>query len=145
MTSSTAVARQALEQGHALAQRRRELDLAAHGALGDGGDMRLQADMIGELVDAFLADHGRIHVGEEQRLAAAARRLHHDVDGRAGERRAHAIGDSAAVDRLGVVLGALKGMSAAMPGSSQIGACGDRQRGARAFDRGGIERGRRGI
>ena len=64
--------------------------------------MRLHADMIRELVDAFLSDHGGIHVGEEKRFAAAGRALHHDVDGRAGERRAHPIGERAAVDCLGV-------------------------------------------
>jgi len=72
--------RHVLQQGDTLAQSRFEIDLAAHGALGDGGDMLLQADEGGELVDAFLADHGRIHVGEEQRLAAGGRRLDDDVD-----------------------------------------------------------------
>ena len=36
--------------------------------------------IVGEFVDAFLADHGGIHVGEKQLLAAAGGRLHHDVD-----------------------------------------------------------------
>ncbi len=89
--------RQAREQRHPLAQRRRELDLPAHGALGDRGDMRLHPDIIGKLVDAFLADHGGIHVGEEKPLAPAARTLHDDVDRSAGQRRAHAIGEGAAV------------------------------------------------
>ncbi|CAM5201041.1 hypothetical protein BTHI11S_04836 [Bosea thiooxidans] len=35
-----------------------------------------------------LPDHGRIHVGEEQRLAARGRRLDDDVDRRALQRRA---------------------------------------------------------
>jgi hypothetical protein len=49
--------------------------------LGDGGDMRLEADIVGELVDAFLADHGRVHVGgNEQPLAPPCGRLHHNVD-----------------------------------------------------------------
>ncbi len=72
--------RHALQQGDALAQSRLEIDLAAHGALGDRGNMLLQAHEGGELVDAFLADHGRIHVGEEQRLAARRRRLDDHVD-----------------------------------------------------------------
>ncbi len=62
--------RQALEQRDALAQRRLEFDLAAHRPLGDRRDVRFQADVIRELVDAFLADHGGIHVGDEQPLAA---------------------------------------------------------------------------
>ncbi len=41
--------------------------------------MGFQADIIGEFVDAFLADHGGIHVGQKQLLAAAGDRLHHDV------------------------------------------------------------------
>jgi tRNA dimethylallyltransferase len=78
--------RHAFQQGDALAQGRFELDLAAHRPLGDGGNMLLEADESGELVDAFLADHGRIHVGEEQRLAARRRRLDDDVDRGAFER-----------------------------------------------------------
>ena len=50
--------RQSLEQRHALAQRRRESDFAAHGALGDLGNLAFDAGIIGELVDALLADHG---------------------------------------------------------------------------------------
>ena len=33
-----------------------------------------------QFVEAFLLDHGRIHVGDEQRLAAAGERLHDDID-----------------------------------------------------------------
>ena len=53
----------ALQQRHALAQRRLEVDLSAHGALGDRGDMGLEPGEVRQLVDTFLADHGRIHVG----------------------------------------------------------------------------------
>src|SRR6185312_3345296 len=76
--------RQALEQRHAFAQRRLEGDLAAHRALGDGRDMRLQAHKIGQFVDAFLADHGRIHVGKEKLLAPMHQWLNDDVDRLAG-------------------------------------------------------------
>ena len=69
--------RQTLQKRDALAQRRLELDLAAHGAFGDFGDVRLQPGEIGQFVDAFLADHGGIHVGQKKLLAperpAAAR------------------------------------------------------------------------
>lgn len=80
--------RHALQQGDALAQGRFELDLATHGTLGDFSDMFLQAHDGGQLVDAFLADHRRIHIGEEQRLAAGRRRLDDDVDRGAGQFRA---------------------------------------------------------
>lgn len=50
--------RKTLQEGHAFAQRGFEFDLAAHGALGDGGDVRLETDEVGEFVNAFLADHG---------------------------------------------------------------------------------------
>ncbi len=92
---------EALQQGHALAQRRLEGDLAAHGALGDGRDMLLQADEVGELVDAFLADHGGVHVGEEQLLAAPGGRLDGDVEGHARQRGAQLIGDGAVVGARG--------------------------------------------
>ena len=104
----------------ALAQGRLEGDLAAHGALGDGGDVGFQAGIVGELVDAFLLDHGGIHVGEEQLLAAVGGRLHHDVgarqtSARAGARPAH-VGRR---PRFRV-----KGMSAAVAGASQRGCAG---------------------
>ena len=95
--------RQALQQRNALAQRRLELDLAAHGAFGDRGDMRLQPGEIGELVDAFLADHGGIHVGEKKLLAPGALRLHDDVDRQVAARLAQAAG------RCADVVGAVEG------------------------------------
>ena len=61
-------------------KRRRELDLAAHRPLGDGGDVPLESDMRGKLIDAFLADHGGVHVGEQQPPAPVRERLHHHVD-----------------------------------------------------------------
>ncbi len=42
--------------------------------------MRLQAGKIGELVNAFLANHGGIHVGQEKPLAPGDDRLHHDIN-----------------------------------------------------------------
>ncbi len=72
--------RQALQQRHALAKRRLERDLAAHRAFGDGRDMRLETCEIGKLVDAFLTDHGGIHVGDQQHLAPMRQRLHHHVE-----------------------------------------------------------------
>ena len=44
------------------------------------GDMRLQPGKIGQLVDAFLADHGGVHVGQKKLLAPRRLRLHDDVD-----------------------------------------------------------------
>lgn len=45
--------------------------------------MGLEADKIGQLVDAFLPDHGGIHVREEQALAPPGRKLHHHIHRRA--------------------------------------------------------------
>ena len=73
-------------------QRLLEIELAVHGARGDRGDLRLDADGVGELVDAFLLDHGRIHVGDEQPLAAIGERHEGDVDGPAGDQRARGVG-----------------------------------------------------
>ncbi len=91
--------RQALQQGDTFAQRRLEVDLAAHGALGDLGDMGLHADHVGELVDAFLTDHGRIHVGKEQPLPACRRFLDEDIDRRAGKHRPDPLRHRTVVDR----------------------------------------------
>ena len=71
---------QAGQQRDAFAQRGRERKLPAHGALGDGGDARLLTDQVGQLVDAFLADHGRVHVGERQLLAPAHCALPDHID-----------------------------------------------------------------
>ena len=62
------------------AQRRLEFDFATHRALGDGGNVRLQSSEVGQLVDALLADHGGIHVGEKKLLAPGSNRLHDNVD-----------------------------------------------------------------
>ena len=75
--------RQPRQQGDALAQGGLERQFAAHGALGDGRTFPFRPDEIGEFVDAFLADHGGIHVGEEQPLAPVAGELDDDVHRRA--------------------------------------------------------------
>ncbi len=59
--------------------------------------MVLEPDEIGQFIDAFLADHGRIHVGEEQPLGPAGDRLHHDVEGEAGKGAAQVVGEQAVV------------------------------------------------
>ena len=65
---------EALEQGDAGVERGLEIELAAHRPLGHRRDLGLEPGIIGELVDAFDADHRRIHVGDEQPLAAARAR-----------------------------------------------------------------------
>ena len=57
---------QPCQQRHPLAQRGGEIEFTPHRALGDRGDLRLDPGIVGEFVDAFLPDHGRIHVGDEQ-------------------------------------------------------------------------------
>lgn len=74
-----------LEEGHALAQRALELDLAVHGTGGDGGDVLLETHHIGQFVDAFLVDHGGIHVGDEDVAPPVVGLLDHEVDRRAVE------------------------------------------------------------
>ena len=66
--------RLAFEQGDTLAQRRREIQLAVHGAVGDVGDARRDADQIGHLVEHLVLDRGQFHVGDQQRFAPASRR-----------------------------------------------------------------------
>ena len=91
---------QALEQRDTGVERGFEIELAAHRRLGDGGDLRLDAGIVGQLVDAFDGDHGRIHVGDEQLLAPALRRLDDHVGGRerALQRGAGGIGREAEHD-----------------------------------------------
>ena len=73
--------RQPGEQAQALAQGGLERQFATHGALGDGGDLWLQVEDVGHLVDAFLLDDGRVHVGDQQPLAPFGGRYDADVDG----------------------------------------------------------------
>ncbi len=79
--------RQAAQEGDALAQGRLEGDLAPHGPFRDARDLLFHAGEVGQFVDTFLSDHGRIHVGEEKRLAAIRGRLQHDVDRGGAEAR----------------------------------------------------------
>ena len=67
------------KESHALAKCRLEVQFALHGALGDLGDLALQAGEIGELIEAFLADDGRIHVSDEQALETVLLGLDEDV------------------------------------------------------------------
>src|SRR5260370_191703 len=60
------VHRQALQHGDAFAQGGLEVQLAAHGALGDLGDLVLHPGEIGQFVDALAADDGGVHVGDQQ-------------------------------------------------------------------------------
>jgi tRNA dimethylallyltransferase len=68
------------EQRDPFAQRRLEGDVAAHRPLGDRGDIGADAGETGEFVDAFLTDHRRVHIGDEQPLGARRSGLGDDVD-----------------------------------------------------------------
>ena len=68
------------EQRDALAQGRRESDLAAHRPLGDRGDALADPGEIRKLVDAFLTDQRRIHVRDQKALSREGERLDDDVD-----------------------------------------------------------------
>ncbi len=78
--------RQTLQGGDALAQRGLEVELAAHGSLGDRGHLGLDPGVVGQLVDALAADHGGVHVGQEQALATAGLELGAGVHRQAGAR-----------------------------------------------------------
>jgi len=131
--------RHVLQQRDALAQRRLERDLAAHRAFGDFCDMILQPGEIGQFVDAFLADHGGIHVGEKKPLAPDGARLHHDVDRQIAARLAQAV-----LDRLDV-LAAVEGDVDRDFVEQPLRGTRRGQRGQRAVDDGGVERGVGGI
>jgi hypothetical protein len=133
--------RQSLEQRHPLAQRRCEFDLAAHGALCDRRHPRLEPDVVRELVDAFLADDGRVHVSEKQRLAPSGGLLQHHVDRSAGKRLARALGQRTVV----VFRRRAKGNVGGDAGVEPYRRLRRRQHTSSALDQRGIERGRRGI
>ncbi|GAA0005708.1 hypothetical protein BRDID11002_57110 [Bradyrhizobium diazoefficiens] len=132
-----------LQKRNALAQRRLELDLAAHCAFGDGGDMGLHPDEICELVDAFLADHGGIHVGEKKLLAPDAGWLHDDVDRQVAAKLAQPLFDGVTV-AFEVTVGA-EGNIDRNPVEQPVRGRRLRQHGAGAVDDGRVERGTIGI
>ncbi len=81
------------EQPDPLAQGGFEVDLAAHGPIGDRGHPVAQTRHVGELVERLLADDGRIHVGDEQAPAAPRCRLDGDIHPGSGKRVIHARAD----------------------------------------------------
>lgn len=76
---------QVFEQRHALAQGGFEIQLTVHGALGDFADQFFQAHAISQFVDAFLLDHGGVHVGNQQLFFAALHWLENEIDPGSGE------------------------------------------------------------
>lgn len=68
------------EQRNALAQRARKIEFALHRALRNLGDAAFQAGKIGELVDTFLSDDGRIHVCHQRFLPPMGLALHDHVN-----------------------------------------------------------------
>jgi len=59
-----------------------EVDLAAHGGGGDRGDLLADAGQLGEFVDDFGLDQGRVHVKDEEAALGLEffHRLQIDVD-----------------------------------------------------------------
>ena len=101
--------------------------------------MRLHAGEIGEFVDAFLADHGGIHVGQKKLLAPGRARLHDNVDGQIAARLAQAVFDGAEV------LAAFKGDVGGDFVEQPLRGAGRGKKSARAVDHRAIERGIGGI
>ena len=83
------VGRQPGQHRRALAQRGHEVDVAAHRALGDPRDLGATTGEVGDLVDAFDADDGRVHVRDQEPLAPPSGVLDDAIDGCALERPAH--------------------------------------------------------
>lgn len=84
--------RQTLQESDPGAQRWLEGERPAHGLFGDGRNLRLEPNRIGELVNAFALNDGRIHVGNEEALATPRAGQRIDVDSGIGESAAHGIG-----------------------------------------------------
>ena len=74
-----------LQERDALAQGALEVDLAGHGARGDGGDAVADAGELCQLVQRLADDDRAVHVGDQQALASVAGRCHDRVDRRIAE------------------------------------------------------------
>lgn len=79
---------QAFQQRHTLAKGWLETDFTPHGTLCDLRNFRLDAEFSGKFINAFLFDDGRIHIRDEEPLAAAFCLLRGKVDLSIAERRA---------------------------------------------------------
>ena len=66
-------------QADALAQRLFKIQRAVHRPGSDFLYPVAHADRVGQFVDAFLPDHGAVHVGQQHFLAPPACRLHHQI------------------------------------------------------------------
>ena len=60
---------EALEQAHTFAKRAFEIQFAIHRAGGNLGHARANTRLGGQFINAFLADHGRIHIRQQHFLA----------------------------------------------------------------------------
>ncbi len=80
--------RQSGQQGNPFAQCRFELDFTVHGPCRNGGDLVLQPHLGSQFIDAFLINHGRIHVGNQCLLAPCSPVLQGNVDGKRADDRA---------------------------------------------------------
>jgi hypothetical protein len=89
-----------------------------------------QADKIGELVDAFLLDHGGVHVGDEEFLPPMHGWLCHDIDRRQRERGVQGIEEGAQI----AVRRKLKRKIARHALGEHDRLAGDRQQNARGVD-----------
>jgi len=69
-----------LQQGDPFEESRLEIELAVHRPRRDRGHLLADASGIGQFVDAFLADHGRIHVRQKELLLPHPGLLHGDID-----------------------------------------------------------------
>ena len=72
--------RQTFQQRDPFGERGGEIEFAVHRAPRDLGDLRAQADKIGQLVEHLVFDDRRFEIGDEHPLAPPLPRLHDDVD-----------------------------------------------------------------
>ena len=72
--------RQTLEQPGALFQGLLEVQFAIHRSCGDLRHLITNAGFHGELVNAFLLNHGAIHIGQQHFLASPRAGLHHQIN-----------------------------------------------------------------
>lgn len=88
------------EQAHPRLKRGGKIDLAIHRATRDVGDLRPKAEKIGKLVEHFIRDDRRLHIGDEKALAPASQRLDHNIDRRAADHGTRGFLDRGRADRV---------------------------------------------
>ena len=109
-------------------ERGAEVERAVHRALRDRGDLGPDAGDLGQLVDAFDRDHGRVHVADQEPLLPVCGRHHRDVQRRARDQLPDALAQRRRREARDRELAGFGGGEPTRPGAERARDRGDQRR-----------------